>query len=142
MLFIKLYDMFLFDCTESPGESVVFLYPPLSEGRKGHLFLFYYCQYVALTHHQVFLSFTFQFCAGILPIEDFIANLENHFLILGTVADGNNFATLWLFLGCIWDDNTTNFFFCLCRKHEDSVCSRVTCNNQYIFSSNLSFLSY
>ena len=62
-------------------------------------------QHVTLTHDEVLLALVLNLGACVLAIEDGIASLEDHGLILGTVTDGYDFALEGLFLGGVWDDD-------------------------------------
>jgi len=71
---------------------------------------------VALLHNKKVFAINFNFSTRPFSIKDFVAlfNVESlYFPVIApsTIADGNDFALLWLLLCCIRDDDAAGGFF-------------------------------
>ena len=71
-----------------------------------------HCKNVRLTHHEIFLALELQLCATVLAIQYLIASLEDHFFVLGSLANSLDGAVKGFLLSSIRNDDTTDLFFC------------------------------
>ena len=72
-------------------------------------------KHIALTHDEILGSFKLDLCARIFTIKNLVTFFKNHRLILSTLSNSNNCSMLGLLLCCIWNNDSTNFLFSLCR---------------------------
>ena len=86
------------------------------------MLVFHHGEHIALAHHEILLTLVLELRAGILTVEHHIALLKHHGLVLGTLANGNDLATLGFLFGGVGNDDSTYFLFSWCGLYQHSVC--------------------